>query len=376
VSAGLWSRVGRLAERIGEKDTLLRRPSDSRRHLVEAILWLCRAQDANADGGVSHSYAIGGSWGRSYPETTGYIIPTMFRASDVLGESEYNRRAMKMADWELTVQLEDGGIPDLLTGRPRIFDTGQVIFGLVEAYVRSGSEHYRVAAEKAGTWLVRAHCSRGSWEEDGREHAYFTRSAWALLRLSEVTRSSQYADLARSCLDRVLTFERAPGWYENNCLNDDARPLLHTIAYTAQGFAESGFLLGCDAYLDAARRTMVALASRVSTDGRIAGRFGNDWLPGSSWSCLTGMAQSVVVWKRLDTALGRAEFGIPVARVMAFMKRTQSIRSTNPGIRGGVKGSYPVDGEYGRYKVLNWATKFFADALMSELMDKETAPLY
>ena len=34
------------------------------------------------------------------------------------------------------------------------------------------------------------------------------------------------------------------------------------------------------------------------------------------------------------------------------------------GLRGGVPGSWPVDGEYGRYEVLNRAAKFFADALM------------
>jgi len=38
--------------------------------------------------------------------------------------------------------------------------------------------------------------------------------------------------------------------------------------------------------------------------------------------------------------------------------------SDSPGLRGGVKGSCPFDGDYGRYEVLNWATKFFVDALL------------
>jgi len=37
-----------------------------------------------------------------------------------------------------------------------------------------------------------------------------------------------------------------------------------------------------------------------------------------------------------------------------------------PGLRGGVKGSFPVDGSYGAYQYLNWATKFLADSLMME----------
>ena len=37
------------------------------------------------------------------------------------------------------------------------------------------------------------------------------------------------------------------------------------------------------------------------------------------------------------------------------------------GLRGGVKGSFPVDGDYGRYQLLNWAAKFLADSLMMEM---------
>jgi hypothetical protein len=40
------------------------------------------------------------------------------------------------------------------------------------------------------------------------------------------------------------------------------------------------------------------------------------------------------------------------------------ISSPDPTIRGGLAGSWPVSGEYGQYRILNWATKFFADALL------------
>jgi hypothetical protein len=56
---------------------------DATIHLGEAMSWLCRAQDAGGDGGVSRSYALRHmrahgrrGWLASYPETTGYIIPT------------------------------------------------------------------------------------------------------------------------------------------------------------------------------------------------------------------------------------------------------------------------------------------------------------
>ena len=38
----------------------------------------------------------------------------------------------------------------------------------------------------------------------------------------------------------------------------------------------------------------------------------------------------------------------------------------DPDERGGIKGSHPIDGKYHPWQVPNWATKFFADALMLE----------
>jgi hypothetical protein len=37
------------------------------------------------------------------------------------------------------------------------------------------------------------------------------------------------------------------------------------------------------------------------------------------------------------------------------------------GMVGGIKGSFPVDGEYGQWQYLNWAAKFCIDANLLEL---------
>ena len=34
---------------------------------------------------------------------------------------------------------------------------------------------------------------------------------------------------------------------------------------------------------------------------------------------------------------------------------------------GGVRGAYPVNGEYGRYEYLNWAAKFCIDSQLMEM---------
>jgi hypothetical protein len=102
----------------------------------------------------------------------------------------------------------------------------------------------------------------------------------------------------------------------------------------------------------------------VRADGWLAGRFAPGWRPAVAWSCLTGQAQMVNNWLRVYAVTGEGRWLEPVPRVLEFLKRTQNRRSGVDGLRGGIKGSAPVGGEYGRFEVLAWATKYFVDALI------------
>src|SRR5437867_13270359 len=57
--------------------------------------WIAQAQDNSAthDGGVARSYDLNNGWGPSYPETTGYLIPT------VLAMPGWRDRARRMLDF-------------------------------------------------------------------------------------------------------------------------------------------------------------------------------------------------------------------------------------------------------------------------------------
>src|SRR5690348_6719247 len=87
-----------------------RSPVDAHAGLRAAAEWLARAQDATGCGGVSAYYALKGQWVGAYPETTGYIIPTLFRYAEVSGNAEYRERAIRMASWESDIQLAGGGV--------------------------------------------------------------------------------------------------------------------------------------------------------------------------------------------------------------------------------------------------------------------------
>ncbi len=62
---------------------------------------------------------------------------------------------------------------------------------------------------------------------------------------------------------------------------------------------------------------------------------------------------------------GRPDLIEPARRANAFVRRAVRIDGS-PDIAGGVKGSFPVSGEYGRFQYLNWAAKFFIDANLME----------
>jgi len=357
----------RPCEALRERLTRPGRPASNDTHLNAALAWLYRAQDAGNDRGVSHSYAIGRGWLPSYAETTGYIIPTLLNLSEMRADPEARRRALEMADWELTLQLPNGAVPGLAAREPVVFDTAQVVFGWLSAYRATGDERFLAAAQRAGGWLIEMLDADGIWRrytDTAAGVTFYVRAAWALVELAPVVRDDRFREAAQRSLASSLKQEEDEGWFGGNCLTDNDRPLLHTIAYTAQGQLESGLALGDARLVEAATRTARTLAMRVRRDGWLAGRYARGWRPAVRWACLTGMAQVSIVWSRLHGLTPEPAFADAAERVNRYLMATQDLTSRNPGLRGGIRGSFPIHGSYLRYSAPNWASKFFLDALL------------
>jgi hypothetical protein len=134
-----------------------------------------------------------------------------------------------------------------------------------------------------------------------------------------------------------------------------------------EGLFEAGERLGEQRFKSAAKLAADALLARQRPDGSLAGQFDSAWKESATWSCLTGDAQTAIVWSRLHEKTGDARYLDAARRINRYLSSTQDLTAADPGIRGGIKGSHPISGEYGTYEYLNWAAKFFADALMLEL---------
>ena len=128
--------------------------------IVAAGDWLRRAQDATGDGGVAWAYGLHRGWGPSYPETTGYIIPTFLDLAAVTGDEDFADRARRCLDFLLPLQLPGGAFPagtlEEPERRPSIFNTGQIICGLNAWYRRTGDAEIGEVARRAGVMADRA----------------------------------------------------------------------------------------------------------------------------------------------------------------------------------------------------------------------------
>ena len=354
-------------------------------HLDAAAKWLCHAQDVFEDGGVARSFCLvynpyfgRRGWIASYPETTGYIIPTIFDYAQFSQNQEFFERAVRMADWECDVQMENGAVQGGTIDQkptPAIFNTGQVIFGWLRSFKETRNEKYLDAAIKAGKFLIEAQDAGGTWRKNLSDYAsgqmpfytYNTRTAWALCLLSSYIEDKRYRTAGIKNIEFALDQQLENGWFKNNCLSDPANPLLHTIAYCIRGILEVGIIENNQDFILRAKFAADALIKKLNNDGSLAGRFDKKWEPTVPWSCLTGDAQISIVWGKLYQLTNETKYFECAKKINRYLMKCQLVRNSNRNLFGGITGSYPIQGAYGRFEVLNWAVKFFLDALILEM---------
>ncbi len=342
--------------------------SDPAAHLQAAEAWLKLAHGRAGDDGVSYGYAVRGGWRPSYRETSGYIATTFFEIARQRSDADYRGRALRIARWLLSVQNTDGSFSNPRYGDAGIvFDTGQVLFGLVRAAEETADASFVEGAEKAAGWLVRIADGDLRWTQNEHldtPHVYNARTAWALLRLNQSRPDPERQRVARANLDWALAEQQGNGFFGECAFERGADPFTHTIAYTAQGLYESGVLLGDTRYVDAAQRCADAALALMSTDGFLAGQIAVDGTPAARYCCLTGNCQFAIVWARLFDRSGDERYRKGAIAATDYVMACQDIETPNLDVRGAIAGSFPLWGRYAPFSYPNWATKFFVDAML------------
>ena len=341
-------------------------------HALRSVVgWMLDAQ--RPDGGIAAYYSLLTGYSQSYPEVTGYIIPTLYDVEGLTGDPAVRHAAYLATDWLLSLQMPSGAFPGGLRGRdsdaqPSVFNTGQILQGLVRAYVESGNSNTLKRAVAAGDWLAAIQQADGSWTGlavyQGTAHTYYSMVSWALAELAAESRDLRHAAAADRNIDWVLSHVQPSGWIDGiNLLGHPA--YLHFIAYVIQGMLECGILRRRDDAIQAAAKSAWVLLRKFETHKRLLGTYQPDFKGDRRFSCLTGNAQMSCIWLRLFEVTGDLRYLNAGLKINEMLKEVLPLKGRH-GVRGGVAGSHPIWGRYQPMRFISWGCKFLADALMLE----------
>jgi radical SAM superfamily enzyme YgiQ (UPF0313 family) len=357
------------------------------------INWIKKAQDATYPG-ISRGFSltlepkfdhIG--WQPPYPETTGYIIPTLIQASKLFNDSDLVRRAVAAADWEIEILLPNGAVRGGHYSQnhrsPAVFDTAQVIRGLLAVHQITNDRKYLDAAKKSADWiLTNEHNREGFWLANNADcvnpktTTYNIYAAVPIVELGLLTKNNDYIDLGRRVASYTIQHQTASGWFKEADFENREDTLLHTLAYTIDGLCDVGHLLNDANYITATRKALDRVIGKMSKDGFLPGRFLENWDTTVEWSCLTGSAQIGVSCMKAWSLTKDQRYYDAAKSVCTYILQRQNRTYEEHGGQGAVWGSWPIDGGYQPYQALNWAAKYFADLLIEIRLSENKTKLY
>jgi hypothetical protein len=347
-------------------------PERYQESLKAAVSWLLKSQDAMADNGFG-SYHLTRGWSSSYPETSGYIIPTLLNYASRYSDEKALASSIAAADWLVSIQKPSGGWQGgrIDEDKPEIvFNTAQVIRGLLRAFNYSKKKKYLESLIKGCDWLCQVQHPEGFWKSFAlmNEHRVYDSFVDApLLEAYNLTGKKAYKDNALNNLGWIVREkQKSNGWFEDcdNTIKHNKRPILHTIAYTIDGLLDCGEILDNDDFIEAGQKPADLLLRNFLTEGRLYGRYDENW-KGTEYFICTGGAQMAIAWLKLYRQTVEEcylEAAVKMLDLLISIQRRE-IREDDD-TKGALPGSFPVWGKYEPFAFPNWANKFFADALM------------
>lgn len=271
----------------------------------------------------------------SYPEVTGYFIPTLLRWG-------YRNLALSYAKWLISIQKENGSWYDAYDKEAYIFDTGQVLKGLLA--IRNILPEVDSSIIKGCNWILSCMNEEGrlitpskdAWGEDKDfcDEIIHIYCLSPIIEAGEILNRLEYIEKAHKIWDFYKT-----NYYEKIM---SFSLLSHFYAYLMEALVDLG-------EIKMAEEAMHNISKYQKASGAIPGLNNVDWV------CSTGLFQLALVWFRL----GNIERG---NKAFSYACKLQNSS-------GGWFGSYlsednpDEDNIYFPYGEISWACKYFLDAL-------------
>lgn len=276
---------------------------------------------------------------KSYPEVTGYYIPTLLRWG-------FRGLALQYAKWLCQIQAESGAWYDTIGTDPYVFDTAQVLKGLLA--IRELYPEADVHIRKGCDWLV------SNIDEDGRL-VTSTKKAWGeegicselihlyclspLIEAAGVYQVPAYREAAQKTADYYITN------HKEDILNFNI--LSHFYAYIMEALCDIG-------ETELARQGMEKMADIQADNGMIPAYRNVNWV------CSTGMFQLAITWYKL----GDMEHGDKAFSYAAHLQNESGgwfgSYATVENPKAANQEEFP---DYFREGEISWAVKYFLDAV-------------
>lgn len=344
-------------------------------NLHAAADWLAYSMDVCEADGSSVTFSLPRMcWYPAYPETTGYIVPTFYRYGHSYERAAFVERATRMAEWLITLQYDDGAFPGghhtETRNPPSVFNTAQIIIGMMAAFDETGQQRFLDAGARAARWLADQQDRDGQWTKYAYRPryspSYYTRVCWPMLMTTVHTQDEHVRAAAQRGLE-VIANRQAENGVIRQWTFDPGRPAFtHGIAYTIRGMLESADLLRQRAGLgEVAKRAALKLMRLFELKKRIAGAYDEEWRGRYWYTCLTGNCQLALCWLRLFDWGSDPRLVNAACKAIDTVTRVQRLDPRLPRFMcGGVAGSSPIFGRYLTLRYPNWAAKFLMDAIM------------
>ena len=355
-----WRGDNRHAIRAHRKEARTRPSYDNKTHLQAALQWLLLSQDESGDDGFVGRYRLDKGWSTAYPETTGYIIPTLLNLAAQTdagllqlspAPEELIERANRAGRFLLNVQLSSGAFPAGEIGanstKPSPFNTAQIINGLQQLHVFNGEQEYLQAAIRAATWLIEQQDSDGAWRQwfyHNIPATYSTHLACWVAELGSYLGEDKFIDCARANADWAIACQDpATGFFDKCGFTEEEQALriadLHTIAYNQAGLIRIGKALDDKQIINAAKFAADGVLGTLDRLGWLPGVLDHRWQSKANSACLTGCAQMALIWLDLFELLAEEKYVVAAKKAIEIVKRGQLMVSDNPALRGAIPGS-------------------------------------
>lgn len=274
----------------------------------------------------------------SYPEVTGYYIPTLLNWG-------YRKRAVDYAKWLCSIQREDGSWCDTSGRFPYVFDSAQILKGLLdvrrllpeaERHIRRGCDWLLENIQSDGHMTTPDESLWDPCECSDLIHLYCLEPLYTAAQVYEVDRYRTEAD-------------RVKKYYLENRMDEimDFGMLSHFYAYVMEALCDIG-------EEELAEKAMAKVFTLQRADGSVPA------YKDVNWVCSTGLFQFALVWYKL----GELEKGNRAFRYAC------SLQNPSGGWYGGYAAKADASAldsrEYPTYFVkdeISWAVKYFLDAL-------------